>query len=140
MHSETKKLLEQAIIESNIPEFRVNTAVLPSATAHEGDLKPRRNLKKLCQAHLLHLELDRSADGVDLALKVVAGVHEGGELTRLRQPGAEQTRDLLGNKGRNGNRYPSCQSKNTHGSSFARELVEMKYLVLLTQQKHPPSP
>ena len=45
-------------------------------------------------SHLLHLELDGGAHGVDLALEVVPGVDEGGELTGLGQTGAQQTRDL----------------------------------------------
>lgn len=94
-------------------------------------LKPRQNEKNEGQPHLLHLEFDRSADGVDLALEVIARVHEGGELTRLGEPGAEQTRDLLGNNGRNGKGYPSCQTKNTHVSRFARELLERRCSVLL---------
>lgn len=43
---------------------------------------------------LLHLELDGGAHGVHLALEVVSRVDEGGELTRLGQAGAQQTRDL----------------------------------------------
>lgn len=48
--------------------------------------------------HLLHLELDGGAHGVDLALEVVPGVDEGGELTSLGQTGAQQTRDLRNSK------------------------------------------
>lgn len=43
---------------------------------------------------LFHLELDRGSHGVHLALEVVSGVHQGGELTGLGQTGAQQTRDL----------------------------------------------
>lgn len=49
-------------------------------------------------SHLLHLELDGGAHGVDLALEVVPGVHEGGELTGLGQTGAQQTGDLQHSK------------------------------------------
>lgn len=48
--------------------------------------------------YLLHLELDGGAHGVHLALEVVTGVHEGGELTGLGKTGAQQTRDLQGKK------------------------------------------
>jgi hypothetical protein len=48
------------------------------------------------QAHdLLHLELDRGLDLVDLLLHVLAGGEEGWELTRLGQARTEKTGDLF---------------------------------------------
>eukprot|EP00966_Prymnesium_polylepis_P063950 1483333-Prymnesium_polylepis.1 len=52
--------------------------------------------------HLLELELDGRLDFVDLTREVLRLLHEGGELARLVEAGAEQTRDLLDQRlGRN---------------------------------------
>jgi len=48
------------------------------------------------QAHdLLHLELDRGLDLIDLLLHVVAAGEEGGELACLRETRSQETGDLL---------------------------------------------
>ena len=52
------------------------------------------------EASLLHLEADGALDLVDLGLEVVVGVEGRGELAGLVESGAEQTGNLLDERGR----------------------------------------
>lgn len=103
-------------------------------------LQPERFAATPPPSYLLHLELDGGAHGVDLALEVVPGVHEGGELTGLGQTGAQQTRDLRENrrnisndKKRRISREPkvNCVVKLLHHAGTDSQAVLKSFIVLV---------